>query len=129
MPLKKTINQVAPAATPSKSSRQRTLTNKQQQIRKIVVSSFLDAMLIFFTLLVAQKNEKEEAAKQRAINDAIRAEQRQEELNGFHKNNLPGNLFLLNTIYVSINLLLKYSRQTTMLSSWGQSRKTMMMNP
>ena len=63
--------------------------------------------LFFFTLLVAQKIEKEEAAKQRALNDAIRSEQRQEELNGFHKTNLPGNVFLLNTIYVSINLLLK----------------------
>ena len=81
--------------------------NKQQQICKIVVSSFLDAMLIFFTLLVAQKIEKEEATKQWALNDAIRSEQHQEELNGFHKTNLPGNVFLLNTIYVSINLLLK----------------------
>ena len=52
-----------------------------------------DVNLIFFTLLVAQKNEKEEAATQQALTDAIWSEQRQEELNGFHKRNLkvPGN--------------------------------------
>jgi hypothetical protein len=90
MPPKKAIAPNTPA--PSKSSRQRTLTNKQQQLRKI--SSYLVSRLDFFSffLLVAQKNEKEEAAKQRALTDAIRSEQRQEEINGFHKTKLPGDL-------------------------------------
>lgn len=88
---KKTVNVLA--AAPTKSGRQRTMTNKQQQLRKNLVSSSLDVNLIFFTLLVAQKNEKEEAATQQALTDAIWSEQRQEELNGFHKRNLkvPGN--------------------------------------
>ena len=42
-------------------------------------------------MLVAQKNEKEAAARQRALTDAIRAEQRIEEINGFHKSKLSGN--------------------------------------
>lgn len=46
---------------------------------------------IFFCLLVAQKNEKEGAAKQRALTDAIRSEQRIEEINGFYKKKIPGN--------------------------------------
>ena len=43
-------------------------------------------------MLVAQKNEKEEAAKQRTLTEAIRSEQRIEEINGFHKTKLPGNV-------------------------------------
>ncbi|KAF8960234.1 hypothetical protein BDZ97DRAFT_1905964 [Flammula alnicola] len=61
---------VSAAAAPSKSGRQRTLTNKQQQ-------------------LLTQQKEKDEAAKQRAITDAVRSEQRIEEINGFHKRKLP----------------------------------------
>ena len=83
MPPKKSI------AGPSKSGRQRTLTNKQQQLRKW--SLCLVAVLISFGLLVAQKNEKEDAAKQRALTDAIRSEQRNEEINGFYKAKRPGN--------------------------------------
>jgi hypothetical protein len=48
-------------------------------------------MLISFGLLVAQKTEKEGAAKQRALTDAIRSEQRHEEINGFYKAKRPGN--------------------------------------
>ena len=46
----------------------------------------------YFALLVAQKNEKEEAAKQRTLTEAIRSEQRIEKINGFHRTKLPGNL-------------------------------------
>ena len=46
--------------------------------------------LLFPALLVAQKNKKEEAANQRALTDAIRSEQRIEEINGFYKRKLPG---------------------------------------
>jgi hypothetical protein len=94
MPPKKTVapgpSKNPPASTPSKSSRQRTLTNKQQQLRKI--SSYFVLPIFFKLFLVAQKNEKEEAAKQRALTDAIRSEQRIEEINGFYKSKLPGNL-------------------------------------
>jgi hypothetical protein len=48
------------------------------------------AYYFFGLLLVAQKNEKEEATKQRALTDAIRSEQRNEEINGFYKRKLPG---------------------------------------
>ena len=93
MPPKKTIaagaNKNPPAAAPSKNGRHRTLTNKQQQLHKL--STYLVAPH-HFALLVAQKNEKEEAAKQRALTDAIRSEQHIEEINGFHKRKVPGNL-------------------------------------
>lgn len=46
------------------------MTNKQQQ-------------------LVAQRNEKEKSAKQRALTDAVRSEQHQEEINGFRKREIP----------------------------------------
>jgi hypothetical protein len=89
MPPKKTSIAGHSASVPSKSGRQRTLTNKQQQLRKRAIS--LVATLISFGLLVAQKTEKEGAAKQRALTDAIRAEQRNEEINGFYKAKQPGN--------------------------------------
>lgn len=89
MPPKKILP--AESCAPSKSGRRRTLTNKQQQNCKKSLSEFLDDRLISFCVLVAQKNEKEGAAKERALTDAIRAEQRNEELNGFYKAKRPGN--------------------------------------
>ena len=90
LPPKKTVA-ACPGQNPpvSAAKRQRTLTNKQQQLGKI--SSELRAWLIH-GLLVAQRNEKEASAKQRALNDAVRSEQRQEEINGFHKRKLPGDV-------------------------------------
>jgi len=78
MPPKKTgsASKTSTSATaPSKSGRQRTLTNKQQQ-------------------LLVQQTEKDTASKQRALVDAIRSEQRIEEINGFRKRKLPGNFNL-----------------------------------
>lgn len=43
-------------------------------------------------VLVSQRNEKEESARQRALTDAIRSEQRIEEINGFYKSKQQGNL-------------------------------------
>ena len=57
----------------------------------------------YFALLVAQKNEKEEAAKQRTLTEAIRSEQRIEKINGFHRTKLPDNL-----IYMPYTLFLIY---------------------
>jgi hypothetical protein len=79
MPPKKTVAAPAPAA-----KRQRTLTNKQQQLGRIFLN--LRTQLIY-GLLEAQRNEKEESAKQRALTDAVRSEQRQEEINGFIRKN------------------------------------------
>jgi hypothetical protein len=76
MPPKKTV------AAPPAAKRQRTLTNKQQQIGRIF---FILRTQLIFGLLEAQRIEKEESAKQRALTDAIRSEQREEELNGFYK--------------------------------------------
>jgi hypothetical protein len=90
MPSKKPSAPGTPA--PSKSSCQRTLTNKQQQLRKIVV--VLLTGLILLLLLVAQKNEKEEATKRRALTGAIWSEQRNEELNGFHQTKERGKVYL-----------------------------------
>ena len=73
MPAKKSVP--AHSGAPSKSGRQRTLTNKQQQLRKTYYYVFLLHLIpFFFCLIVAQKNEKEGAAKQRALTDAIRSE-------------------------------------------------------
>jgi hypothetical protein len=89
MPLKNIVS--GQSGAPLKSGRQRTLTNKQQQLRKRSSSLQIVAILISFGVLVAQKNEKEGTAKQRALTDAIRAEQRNEEMNGFYKAKRPGN--------------------------------------
>ena len=103
MPPKKTqpvaagASKIPPVAAPSKSSHQRTLTNKQQQLCKI--SSDRVALLNFFSFIVAQRNEKEMAAKQRALTDAIWLEQRIEEINGFHKKKLPGNVISMLYFY------------------------------
>ena len=56
--------------------------------------------LTFFVYLVAQKNEKEEAAKQRALTEAIRSEQRNEELNGFHRTKRPGMILSSTMFYI-----------------------------
>ena len=66
--------------------------------------------LTFFVYLVAQKNEKEEAAKQRALTEAIRSEQRNEELNGFHRTKRPG-MFLSSTMFSILYLF--YSKDVT----------------
>lgn len=97
MPPKRTVapgtSKNLPITAPSKSTgRQRTSTNKQQQICKIPSFFVVLPLPNFSRLLAAQKKEKEEAAKQRALTDAIRSEQCQEEFNGFHKNKLPSNL-------------------------------------
>ena len=78
-------------------------------------------------LLVAQRDEKVESAKQRALTDAVRSEQRQEELNGFYKSKLPGNVYPL-SVSVIVLTYFKYPRQMMSLKIWGRSRKTMTMN-
>ena len=88
MPPKKPV--AGDSAAPLKSGRQRTLTNKQQQLSKIYISRVPLLIFFFLALLVAQKNEKEEAVKQRALSDAIWSEQRLEEINGFHKRKQSG---------------------------------------
>jgi hypothetical protein len=115
MPPKKAVaagtsnNPLAPAG-----KRQRTLTNKQQQLGELSSHSDLRARLIG-VLLVAQRNEKEESAKQRALTDAVRSEQRQEELNGFYKAKQPGKVFqLLNSKLLISSLLQAYPPQTVM---------------
>ena len=123
MPPKKTVAADAGKNPPhATAKRQRTLTNKQQQLGKI--SFNLRAQLIC-GLLVTQRNEKEESAKQRAFTNAVRSEQHQEEINGFHKRKPPGNVYLLPVFLIS-NLLLKYPTQTMMILS--PSQKTTMMN-
>ena len=99
MPPKKTVAADAGKNPPhATAKRQRTLMNKQQQLGKI--SSELRAWLIH-GLLVAQRNEKEASAKQRALNDAVRSEQRQEEINGFHKRKLPGNAHCISFLFLT----------------------------
>ena len=93
MPAKKTVatgtskNPPAPAA-----KRQRTMTNKQQQLGKRSSESEGTTNRWLGSIIVAQRNEKEDSAKQRALTDAVRSEQRQEEIMGFHKRKLPGNV-------------------------------------
>ena len=65
----------------------------------------MDAQLIC-GLLDAQRYEKEESAKRRALTEAVRAEQHQEEINGFHKRKLSGNVYPLLVSLIS-NLLFK----------------------
>jgi hypothetical protein len=77
-------------------------------------------------LLVAQKNEKEVAAKQRALTEAIRSEQQNEELNGFHRTKRPGTVSSMCFI-----LLLMYSKEVLLdddHDDWGSSPKMVMMN-
>jgi hypothetical protein len=119
MPPKKTVSADA-SRNPPPAKRQRTLTNKQRQLGKIS-AKFESATNC--GLLVAQRNEKEESAKQRAVTDAVRSEQHQEEINGFRKRKIPGNVYPLPVFLIS-NLLLKY--QTTMV--WGPSQKTTTMD-
>jgi len=97
MPPKKSVNasKTPPvaAAAPSKSGRQRSLTNKQQQLRiflDLISPSF--SVTNSFHFSVAQQNEKHDVTQQRALTDAIRSEQRMEEMNGFRKRKLPGNV-------------------------------------
>ena len=119
MPPKKTVSADA-GKNPAPAKRQRTLTNKQQQLGKI---SYKFESATNCGLLVAQRDEKENLAKHRALTDAVRSEQYQEEINGFHKRKIPGNVYPL-PVFLHSNSLLKY--QTMM--AWGLSRKTMMMN-
>lgn len=108
MPPKKSVSasKTPPVAAtaPSKSGRQRLLTNKQQQLR-----IFLDFISPCFSVtnslhfLVAQQNEKQDATQQRALTDAIRSEQRMEEMNGFRKRKLLGNVHLM--IFFDIALI------------------------
>ena len=125
MPSKKSVAPGTPA--PSKSSCQRTLTNKQQQLRKIVSSYLVILLIIIFFSLVAQKKEKEEAAQQRALTDAIRAEQRQEEVNGFRKTKLPGDLSSMRSMDI-FNLFLKMSFLTMMILRLSRKTMAVMMN-
>ena len=103
------------------AKRQRTLTTKQQQLGNI--SYNLSAQLIC-GLLVAQRNEKEESTKQRALTNAVRSEQHQEEINGFYKRK-QGNIYPLPVFLIS-NLPLKHLAGMMMISS--PSRKTTTMN-
>jgi hypothetical protein len=121
MPPKKTVSADA-GKNPAPAKRQRTLTNKQQQLGKIS-SKFESATNC--GLLVAQRNEKEKSAKQRALTDAVRSEQHQEEINGFRKREIPGNVYPL-PIFLISNLLLKNHWQTMMV--WGPSQKTTTMS-
>ena len=59
--------------------------------------------------------------KQQALTDAIRSEQRMEEINGFHKTKLPGNSQLI-TLYLVSNLHLQNSHRM-MMKILGPSQK------
>ena len=108
MPPKKTISPPGAGKNPPPAKRQRTLTNKQQQLGKI---SYKFESATNCGLLVAQRDEKENLAKQRALTDAVRSEQHQEEINGFRKRKIPGNVYPLPVFLIS-NLLLKNHWQT-----------------
>ena len=88
--------------------RQRTSTNKQQQLGRHLLNSW--AQLIC-GLLDAQRIEKEESAKKRVLTDAIQSEQRQEELSGFHKRKSTGNVYPLPVILTTNLLLITPGRQ------------------
>jgi hypothetical protein len=71
------------------AGRQRTLTTKQQFLRKSRISTTL-CLFLTNSSLEQEKENKIKAAEDKAYQDAVRAQQREEEFSGFRKNPAPG---------------------------------------
>ena len=82
------IRSIAPVTpTPAVLQRQRTQTTKQQLLGKSQLRCFTHRklFLIIISLLEQEKASKVKTAKDKAYQEAVRSQQRQEELIGFQK--------------------------------------------